>query len=178
MHNSFQILNIFRKSFKYHFFKLIFVGIEKCSQYIGRTEIDKTACSIFFHIEKNWIYVINVCMVLKVTQSCPTLCDPLDHSPPGSSVHGDSPSKNTGMGCLFLLQGIFLTQGSNPGFLHCRQILYCINGGELKFTEDMLGSPTPQKQTLFLKTQLILLSYILADYRKLNLIAQNNSDTS
>ena len=113
-----------------------------------------------------------------VTQSCPTLCDPLDHSPPGSSVHGDSPSKNTGVGCLFLLQGIFLTQGSNPGFLHCRQILYCINGGELKFTEDMLGSPTPQKQTLFLKTQLILLSYILADYRKLNLIAQSNSDTS
>ena len=33
---------------------------------------------------------------------------------------------NTGVGCHFLPQGIFLTQGSNPGFLHCRQILYCL----------------------------------------------------
>ena len=36
-------------------------------------------------------------------------------SPPGSSVHGDSPDKNTGVGCHALLQGIFPTQGSNPG---------------------------------------------------------------
>ena len=34
------------------------------------------------------------------------------------------PGKNTGVGCHSLLQGIFLTQGSNPGFLHCGQILY------------------------------------------------------
>ena len=45
-------------------------------------------------------------------------------SPPGSSVHGDSPGKNTGVGCHTLLQGIFPTQGSNPCFPHCRQILY------------------------------------------------------
>ena len=36
----------------------------------------------------------------------------------------DSPGKNTGVSCLFLLQGIFLTQGSNPGLPHCRQMLY------------------------------------------------------
>ena len=36
----------------------------------------------------------------------------------------DSPGKNTGVGCYFLLQGIFPTQGSNPGLLHCRQMLY------------------------------------------------------
>ena len=36
----------------------------------------------------------------------------------------DSPGKNTGVGCRGLLQGIFPTQGSNPGLLHCRQILY------------------------------------------------------
>ena len=48
-------------------------------------------------------------------------------SPPGSSVLGDSPGKNTGVGTLSLLQGIFLTQGSNPGLLHCRQILYCLS---------------------------------------------------
>ena len=35
-----------------------------------------------------------------------------------------SPGKNTGMGCHFLLHGIFLTQGSNPCLLHCRRILY------------------------------------------------------
>ena len=39
----------------------------------------------------------------------------MDCSMPGSSVHGDSPGKNTGVGCHFLLQGIFPTQGSNPG---------------------------------------------------------------
>ena len=36
----------------------------------------------------------------------------------------DFPSKDTGVGCHFLLQGIFPTQGSNTGLLHCRQILY------------------------------------------------------
>ena len=38
--------------------------------------------------------------------------------------HGDSPGKSTGVSCHSLLQGIFLTQGSNLGLLHCRQILY------------------------------------------------------
>ena len=36
----------------------------------------------------------------------------------------DSPGKNTGVGCHFLLQGIFPTQGLNLGLLHCRQTLY------------------------------------------------------
>ena len=45
-------------------------------------------------------------------------CDPMDCSPPGSSVHGDSLGKNTGVGCQFLLQGIFPTQGSNLCLLH------------------------------------------------------------
>ena len=59
-----------------------------------------------------------------VAQSCPTLCNPMDCSPPGSSVHGDSPGKNTGVGYHALLQGIFPTQGLNPGLPYCRQILY------------------------------------------------------
>ena len=100
-----------------------------------------------------------------VAQSCLTLCYPLDCSPPGSSVHGDSPGKNTdwgvfpcpppgnlpnpvieprsltlqadslpteqwgkpkntGVGSLSLLQGIFPTQESNWGLLHCKWILY------------------------------------------------------
>ena len=48
-----------------------------------------------------------------VTKSCPTLCKPMDRSLPGSSVHGIFPGKNTGVGCHFLLQGIFLTQELN-----------------------------------------------------------------
>ena len=59
-----------------------------------------------------------------VAQLCPILCDPLDCSPPGSPVHRDSPGKHTGAGCHALLQGIFPTQGSNPGLLYCRRILY------------------------------------------------------
>ena len=38
----------------------------------------------------------------------------------------DSPGKNTGVCCHFLLQGIFLTQGLNPGLLHCRQIILTV----------------------------------------------------
>ena len=49
-----------------------------------------------------------------VIQSCPTLCDPVDYSLPGSSVLGDSPGKNTGVSCHAFLQGIFPTQRSNP----------------------------------------------------------------
>ena len=59
-----------------------------------------------------------------VAQSCLTLCDPMGYSPPGFSVHGDSPGKNTGVGCHALIQGIFPTQGSKLGLPHYRQILY------------------------------------------------------
>ena len=59
-----------------------------------------------------------------VTQSCLTLRKPMDCRSPGSSIHGDSPGKNTGVGCHALLQGISPTQGSNTGLTHCRGILY------------------------------------------------------
>ena len=39
----------------------------------------------------------------------------------------NSPGKNTGVASYSFLQGIFPTQGSNPGLLHCRQILYCLS---------------------------------------------------
>ena len=67
---------------------------------------------------------MHACMRAQLLQLCPTLYDPMDCSPPGSSDHGDSTGRNTGMGCHALLQGIFPTQGSNPGLPHCRQILY------------------------------------------------------
>ena len=65
-----------------------------------------------------------------VTQSRLTLCNPMDCSLPGSSVHGDSPGKNTGVGYHALLQGISPTQGLNPGLLHCTWILYCLRHQE------------------------------------------------
>ena len=64
------------------------------------------------------------------SQSFPALCNPMDCSPPGSSDHGDSPGKNTGVGCHAFLQGISPTQGSNPGLPHCRWILYRLNQQE------------------------------------------------
>ena len=53
-----------------------------------------------------------------------------------SLLHGDSPGKNTGVSCYALLQGIFPTQGSNPGFPHCRRILYRLSHqGNLRILE-------------------------------------------
>ena len=65
--------------------------------------------------------------------SCSIMSDslrPMDCSPPGSSVHRDSSGKSTGVGYHALLQGIFPTQGSNPGLLHCRHILYYLSHQE------------------------------------------------
>ena len=62
-----------------------------------------------------------------IAQSCPTLCNPMDWSPPGSSVHEISQSRILEYVLKeesFLLQGIFLTQGSNSCLLFGRQILY------------------------------------------------------
>ena len=66
------------------------------------------------------VHLTTMCLC---AQLCPTLYNPMDCSPPGSFCRWDFPGKNTGEGCYFLLQGIFLTQGSNPCLLHCRWIL-------------------------------------------------------
>ena len=60
---------------------------------------------------------------VKFTKLCPTLETPWNVACQAPLSMGFS-SKNTGVGCHFLLQGIFLTQESNPRLLHCRQILY------------------------------------------------------
>ena len=75
-----------------------------------------------------------------VAQLSLTLWNPMDCSLAGSSVHGDSPGKNTEVGCHALLHGIFPTQGSNPGLLHCRQILYHLSHQ---------GSPTEAWETAY-----------------------------
>ena len=64
-------------------------------------------------LAKRLLYYVDQ-VTCKHAKSCPTLCNPVDHSPPGFSVHGDSPGKNAGVGCPATLPGIFPTQGSNP----------------------------------------------------------------
>ena len=88
------------------------------------------------------------CMLRLVTPLCLTLCDPMDCSPPGSSVHGDSPGKKTGVCCYSLLQEISPTQESNPGLLHYRRI-YCLS---------YQGSPYAKSITHTLNGKLLCLS--------------------
>ena len=71
---------------------------------------------------------------LKVPQSCPTLRPHVLYSP------WNSLGQDSGVGSLSLLQGIFPTQGSNPGLPHCRQILYQLNHK---------GSPRIQESVAF-----------------------------
>ena len=70
------------------------------------------------HVIYLFAYLFKKKVKVKVAQLCPNLCDPIDYSP------WDSSGQNTGVGCHALLQGIFPTQGSNPGLPHCRQIIY------------------------------------------------------
>ena len=74
-------------------------------------------------------------VVSEVVQLCLTLCDPMDCSLPGILCPRDFPGKSTGVGCHVLLQGIFLTQGLNPGLPHCRQTLYGLShqGSPLRY---------------------------------------------
>ena len=69
-------------------------------------------------------------MKVLISQSCPTLCKPMDRSlqPARLLCPWDFPGKNTGVSCHSLLQGTFPTQGSKLCLLcllHCREILYC-----------------------------------------------------
>ena len=95
----------------------------------------------------------------EVSESYPTLCDPTDSSLPCFSVHGIFRGKSTGMGCHFLLRGIFPTQGSNPGLPHCRQMLLLsepprkLSSFSLAFT---LRQKVPQIQT-----SLLALAYLV-----------------
>ena len=84
---------------------------------------------------------------VKVAQSCLTLCIPMDYT-----VHGmhlcpfSSPGQNTGVGSCSLLQGIFPTQGSNPGLPCCRRILYQLS--HQGSPRILSGSPIPSPGAL------------------------------
>ena len=109
-----------------HFFVLLLSQV-----YFNRyfsSSIDLQAWNFFSRHLRKWKYLEHswtecpVSCKSEVAQLRPTLCDPwtVAHQ---LLCPWDSPGKNTGVGCHFLLQRIFLTQGSNPGLPHCRQTL-------------------------------------------------------
>ena len=108
--------------------------------YRGCTWTFSTWLTLFsIHFQPIYAMCLLSCVLLFVT--------PTDYSPPGSSVHGNSPGKNTGVNCYFLLQWIFPTQGSNPGLPHCRWILYHLShqGSIINYTNYLW---TPKNLTL------------------------------
>ena len=103
---------------------LTFFYFIPCQPRVSEGQGNKGFLTVFqetLYIKEYFFFYLYVCLV---DQSCPTVCDPVYCSLRGSSVRGDSPNKNTGVGCHAFLQGIFPTQGLNPGLLHCWQILY------------------------------------------------------
>ena len=81
-----------------------------------------TQNSVFIDFEPHMLWYV------LVTHWCSTLCDPIDCSLPGFSVHGILQERILEwVGSHSLLQEIFSTQGLNPLLLHCRQILYCLS---------------------------------------------------
>ena len=95
-----------------------------------------------------------------IVQLCLTLCNPMDCSPWNSSGH------NPGVGSLSLLQGIFPTQGSNPGLPHCRQILYQLSHkgsprilrSNLNLMMPHLGVNSPKNSVKYMKYIYIYIS--------------------
>ena len=89
------------------------------------------------HFEFIFVYGVRKCSYLLYRQkSHSVMYDSL--RPRGLSSPWNSPGKNTGVRSLSLLQGIFPTQGSNPGLPHCRRILYQLS---------CQGSPLPKPLT-------------------------------
>ena len=90
---------------------------------------------------------------VKVAQLCPTLCDPMDCSPPGSSGHPGFSRQEHWSGLPCPPPGIFPTQGLNPGLPHCRWILYLLcHKGSLRILEWVAypfssRSPQPRNRT-------------------------------
>ena len=96
---------------------------------------------------------------LVVSVSCSVVPDCLwPHGPQPTRLFcpWDFPGRDTGVGCHFLLQGNFLTQGSNPGFLHCRQILYHLSSerSQTRVKNDTCTSAHPSQLLILLLRQL------------------------
>ena len=110
----------------------------------------KNSCFLKYTYYAYYLYSV---LCLATEHLVVLICDSKHNSPPGSSVHGVSPSKNIGVDCQALLQGISPTQGLNPGLLHCRWILYWLSHQgsprilEWKAYPFSRGSFQPRNQT-------------------------------
>ena len=138
-------------------FKSIEVFQEECSEYLHRPVADITVHLLCVVLPLSLLKY--VCFRCRDTASTRTqhvsLWAVLSRSVESNSLrpHGlyparllcpwGSPGQNTGLGCHFLLQGIFSTQGSNPGLLHCRRILYQLSHKEAQeyWSGETIPSP-------------------------------------
>ena len=98
-----------------------------------------------------------------VTQYYLTLCDPMDCSLPSFFVHGILQAKNTEVGIHSLLQGIFPTQGSNLGLLHCRQILYHLSHQQRHITIKVM---ILKGYTIFINICLLIMQLLTTQNKK------------
>ena len=89
-------------------------------------EICASTCFLdqYLVLQTRLVVIVSFVVAVLVAQLCLTFCDPMDYSPPGSSVHGILQARILCSGLPFLSPGIFPTQGLNTSLLHCRQLLY------------------------------------------------------
>ena len=115
----------------------------------------------------NSVMIRSACLLFVgfVTKLCQTLCVRIDCSPPASSVPRNFPGKNTGVGCHFLFQGCFLTQGSKPCLLHWQVVCCCC----CCFTNESPGKPYSYIFTLFLCSIWYCLAFLLSKAFSLDL---------
>ena len=103
--------------------------------------------TVWWCIFSHWFRNVCSCSITSVVH---TLFDAIDCRPWCSSVHGDSPGKNTEVGCHAQLQGIFVTQGSNP---HLLCLLHWQEGSL------PLGPPSPELGIYLVHTFWVVLSF-------------------
>ena len=129
--------------------------------------------------EATWdCFSFHLCTRIKiVTQSCLTLCDPMDCSPPGSLCPWDFPGKNTGVSSHSLLQGIFPTQRLNMGLLHCRRILYHLSHHQRSPTRTRLTFFTSLTQHPRIFHLSLSTGYFSANYKYIYKSLQNVSSS-
>ena len=118
--------------------------------------------------------VLNLLMLSCSVMS--TLSNPMGRSLPGSSVHGDSPGKNTGVGCLALLQGIFPSQGLNPGLPHCRQIFYHLS--HQGSPKSSLGNPNVKPRLRIIALEALPQPHLLPCYASILSLTWGNHTSS
>ena len=102
--------------------------INNGSQYIIITWKNGSVNYAFLSLSLSLSFLHTVCLLnhMKVKLLVSDSLWPHGLKPTRFFSQWDFPGKSTGVGCHFLLQGIFPTQGSNPGLPHCRQMFYCL----------------------------------------------------